>query len=473
MEGESKPAAMGVQAAPKGKFRIPVDSDNKATEFWLFSFVRPHMSAFHLSWFSFFCCFVSTFAAPPLLPLIRDNLGLTGKDIGNAGIASVSGAVFARLAMGTACDLVGPAWRPRPSYCSPPRGVLLRHHRVRLVVPARALLHGLLARLLRVDAVLMSSMFSSPKVGWPMASPAAGATWGAPQLLMPLVFEAVRTIGSTDFIAWRVAFFIPGVMQTFSAIAVLAFGQDMPDGNYRKLHKSGRCTRTASATCCATRSRTTAPGSWRSPTATLRRGARRGQHRRAVLLRPLRCQPPHGRAHRRQLRDGQHHLPPGRRAHVRLALRPVRHARQAVGLWVVQTIGGILCIVLGIVDYSFGASVAVMILFSFFVQAACGLTFGIVPFVSRRSLAHLRNDRRRRQRGGQLTQWGGMFVGPRKGATAEEYYSKEWTEEERAKGYSAATERFAENSVREGGRRAASGSQSRHTVPVDGSPADV
>jgi NNP family nitrate/nitrite transporter-like MFS transporter len=70
-------------------------------------------------------------------------------------------------------------------------------------------------------------------------------------------------------------------------------------------------------------------------------------------------------------------------------------------------------------------------------------------------------------------QWGGMFVGPKPGATAEEYYSQEWTEQERQKGYNASTARFAENSVREGGRKSASGSQSRHTVPVDASPANV
>lgn len=52
-------------------------------------------------------------------------------------------------------------------------------------------------------------------------------------------------------------------------------------------------------------------------------------------------------------------------------------------LWVVQTLGGVFCILLGRAG-SLGASIGVMIAFSLFVQAACGLTFGVVPFVSRR-----------------------------------------------------------------------------------------
>lgn len=52
-------------------------------------------------------------------------------------------------------------------------------------------------------------------------------------------------------------------------------------------------------------------------------------------------------------------------------------------LWIVQTLGGVFCILLGKVG-SLGVSVAVMLIFSVFVQAACGLTFGVVPFVSRR-----------------------------------------------------------------------------------------
>lgn len=238
--------SQGNESPPPPNFALPVDSEHKATELRILSFAPPHMRSFHLSWFSFFACFCSTFASPPLLPIIRDNLSLTATDIGNAGIAAVSGAVLARLAMGSACDLVGPRLASTSltlltapvvfftSAISSPAGFLL----------ARFFTGFSIASFVSTQ-YWMSSMFSAPKVG--QANGLVGG-WGnlgggAIQLIMPYIFSLIRKIGCAEFTAWRVAFFVPGFVQMASAIAVLAMGQDCPDGNFGGLRKTGEMHR--------------------------------------------------------------------------------------------------------------------------------------------------------------------------------------------------------------------------------------
>ncbi|XAR65091.1 hypothetical protein NMG60_11009060 [Bertholletia excelsa] len=489
------------------KFALPVDSEHKATVFRPFSAAPPHMRAFHLSWLSFFACFVSTFAAPPLLPVIRDDLDLTATDIGNAGIAAVSGAVFARVAMGTACDLFGPRLASAAL-------TLLTAPAVFCSAIAASPVSFLLVRFFTGFSLAtfvstqfwMSSLFSAGVVG--TANGLAGG-WGnlgggATQLIMPLVFSVIRQTGAVKFTAWRIAFFIPGIIQTLSAFFIFFLGQDMPDGNFSQLKKTGEKHKDNFSQVFRH-----AITNYRGWILALTYGYCFGVE---LTIDNIIAQYFFDRfnvnLHTAGIIAASFGLanafsrPGGGRLSDLMAKRYGMRGR-LWALWTVQSLGGLFCIVLGLVG-SLSASVAVMLVFSVFVQAACGLTFGIVPFVSRRSLGVIsgmtgaggnvgavltqliffRGSRYKTETGITLMgvmivcctlpmafiyfpQWGGMLLGPSpKGATEEDYYMTEWDSEEKDKGFHAASLKFADNSRSERGRRVDS-----VPTPADQTPA--
>lgn len=477
------------------KFALPVDSEHKATKFKLVSMAAPHMRAFHLSWISFFACFVSTFAAPPLIPIIRDNLNLTASDIGNAGIASVSGAVFARIAMGSACDLFGPRLASAAL-------ILLTAPAVYFTSIASSPVSFLLVRFFTGFSIAtfvstqfwMSSMFSAPVVG--TANGVAGG-WGnlgggATQLIMPIVFTLIRNMGAEKFTAWRIAFYIPALFQTLSAFAILIFGQDMPDGNFKGLQKSGERPEDKF-------SKVFYYGitNYRGWILALTYGYCFGVELTVDnIIAEYFYDRFNLKLHTAGIIAASFGLanlvsrPAGGYISDAMAKRFGMRGRLWT-LWVVQTLGGVFCIILGQVG-SVSSSIIVMIVFSLFVQAACGLTFGVVPFVSRRSLGLIsgmtggggnvgavltqliffKGSKYSKEKGITymgimiicctlpicfiyFPQWGGMFFGPstKENATEENYYLSEWNSKEREKGFCLASLKFAENSRSERGRR--------------------
>jgi hypothetical protein len=87
--------------------KIDPRQNDKASEIKLFSFARPHMRAFHMSWFAFFMAFFIWFAIAPLLPEIAKTLDLNKQQVWTSNICSVAGTIFLRFINGPLCDKYG------------------------------------------------------------------------------------------------------------------------------------------------------------------------------------------------------------------------------------------------------------------------------------------------------------------------------------------------------------------------------
>lgn len=213
----------------------------KATRINLLDFKTTPMRAFHLTWFTFFLCFFGWFGIAPLMPIVREDLGLSKSQIGNIIIASVAITVFARLLFGWLCDKIG----PRISYSIllligslPVMFIGLSHSYESFLLFRLAI--GVIGASFVVTQYHTSVMFAPNVVGTANATAAGWGNMGggATLIIMPLIFSAFVGAGYVNTEAWRYSMVIPGAILFVMAFVYFFLAKDTPGGNRNEIAKT-------------------------------------------------------------------------------------------------------------------------------------------------------------------------------------------------------------------------------------------
>jgi NNP family nitrate/nitrite transporter-like MFS transporter len=176
--------------------------------------------------------------AAPLMPVIREDLGLTKTQIGNANAASVAGTVFFRLLMGAMCDSVG----PRKAYgllmimVSFPCFAMTMVTSYEAFITCRCAIGFSLASFVSTQ-YWTTQMFTPKIVG---GANAITAGWGnlgggVTHVVSTIMFTYFTNYGPY-FRSWRQCYFAPGLLHLLCGVLILFYGQDGPNG----AHASGK-----------------------------------------------------------------------------------------------------------------------------------------------------------------------------------------------------------------------------------------
>ncbi|VEU35393.1 unnamed protein product [Pseudo-nitzschia multistriata] len=236
-----------------GPFVLEVDPEQKykAKDFKICSFARPHMRAFHYSWWSFFIAFFDWFSIAPMLPEVKKSLGLTKREIWLSNIVGVGGDIVMRFVFGALTDKFGPRilmgvvliFTSIPTACTGLVNNFVGLCLVRLFI-------GFGGASFVMCQCWTTGMFTKEIVG--TANALVGG-WGnvgggAAQLvigtaLFPLFRDVIFSNAEDPAEkAWRVVCIVPAVVTLLTGALVIFTSEDCPEGNYKDLIKEGKMT---------------------------------------------------------------------------------------------------------------------------------------------------------------------------------------------------------------------------------------
>jgi MFS transporter, NNP family, nitrate/nitrite transporter len=236
-------------------YHVSVDpfQNNRATEISLFRVGRPHMRAFHCSWWSLFAASFLWLSIhhPILRSEIQDDLKLNNAQIWNSSIASLGGALLMRLLVGPLCDTYGPRTIMAMVLCIsalPCASVGFIHSARDLYIVSGCI--GMVGGTFVLCQSWTSLMFSKEIVG--TANGLVGG-WGhlgggvtqliLGRVLLPLIKRVLSNRGDhddendSDIAAWRLVMIVPALVGLSTGILIYCISDDTPNGDYTDLKR--------------------------------------------------------------------------------------------------------------------------------------------------------------------------------------------------------------------------------------------
>jgi NNP family nitrate/nitrite transporter-like MFS transporter len=222
--------------------KVDPNQNDKSTEIKLCNFARPHMRAFHCSWWTFFVAFFIWFAIAPLLSEVKKSLEISKQDIWTSNICSVAGTIIMRFILGPLCDKFG----ARILMGCVLMGASIPCACIGLVNSATSLaitrfFIGLGGSTFVMCQYWSTSMFTKEVAG--TANALVGG-WGnlgggVTQIVMGTVLFPLFKTGMSADRAWRTVSIVPACVGLLTGFTILNISDDCPKGNYKEMKESG------------------------------------------------------------------------------------------------------------------------------------------------------------------------------------------------------------------------------------------
>ena len=200
------------------------------------------MRAFHCSWFGFFLAFFIWFAIAPLLSEVKDDLKIEKSDIWTSNICSVAGTILMRFLLGPLCDKFGARiLMGTVLMCASIPCACIGLVNSAASLAATRFFIGLGGSTFVMCQYWTTTMFTKEVAG--TANALVGG-WGnlgggVTQIVMGAVLFPLFKLGMSSEMAWRTVSIVPACVGLVTGFTILKISDDSPNGNYKELKEHG------------------------------------------------------------------------------------------------------------------------------------------------------------------------------------------------------------------------------------------